>query len=313
MLSLIDKNLLFYDFESFKYNWMVIIIDYATRTKTKIDTEPELRKFYSEHDQDIWIGYNSREYDQYILRGILLGYDPYFINTEIIDNKKRGWQIIKSNEYPLYNFDISDKFHSLKQLEGFMGSDIRETEVDFKIDRPLTEEELASTEFYCTHDVEEAIKVFEASRKEFDSQLLLIETFDLPMLMFNKTKAQLSAAVLEARRGKSRNDEFDLSFPDTLVLGEKYQYIMDWYKDPLNHNYSKTLVAEVDGVPHQFAWGGLHAALPNYIGDGIIAHCDVASTVGQLKLFERLSAVCCESNANGETLRERAIPCQDYM
>ena len=101
------------------------------------------------------------------------------------------------------------------------------------------------------------MKVFEYRREEFDSQLLMIEAFDLPMTMFNKTKAQLAATVLEAQRGKDRNDEFDLVFPDTLQIGEKYQYIVDWYKDRRNRDYNKSLVADVAGVPHVFAGVGV--------------------------------------------------------
>ena len=42
----------------------------------------------------------------------------------------------------------------LKTYEGFMGSDIKETDVDFNLDRPLTPEEVALTIKYCKHDVD---------------------------------------------------------------------------------------------------------------------------------------------------------------
>lgn len=274
-----DKRILFFDFEVFKHLWVVVVIERESKEKTVIINDvAHLRSFYDAHHLDIWCGYNSREYDQYILKGILLGFDPWFINNELIVEGKRGWQVIRdANEFPLYNFDVSTGFHSLKQLEGFMGSTIKETDVPFDLDRPLTSREIEQVVFYCTHDVEETMKVFEYRKEEFDSQLLMIEAFDLPMTMFNKTKAQLAAAVLEAKRGRDRYDEFDLSFTDTLQVGEKYQYIVDWYKDKRNHDYNKSLVADVAGIPHVFAWGGIHAAIPNYQAEGIIAHCDVAS------------------------------------
>lgn len=34
---------------------------------------------------------------------------------------------------------------------------------------------------------------------------------------------------------------------------------------------------DVAGVPHIFAWGGLHGAIPKYKDEGIILCCDVAS------------------------------------
>ena len=40
-----------------------------------------------------------------------------------------------------------------------MGDDIRETEVDFNIDRSLTEKEIQQTLFYNRHDVKELKKL----------------------------------------------------------------------------------------------------------------------------------------------------------
>mgnify|MGYP005984719267 CR=1 FL=1 len=57
--------------------------------------------------------------------------------------------------------------YSLKQLEAFMGHDIRETTVPFDIDRKLTEEVV----FYCRHDVHETMEVFSRQIVEFQSHL----------------------------------------------------------------------------------------------------------------------------------------------
>lgn len=269
---------LFYDFEVFKHLWLVVIINQDTKEKTQIVNNPdELHNFYERHKEDIWIGYNSRNYDQYILKGILSGMNPYIINNEIIINDKKGSQVVrKSNDFPLNNFDIATGFHSLKQLEGFMGSKIKESSIPFTINRKLTTEELKEVLEYCTHDVEQTIEVFNHRKEEFDSQLALIKAFDLPMTMFTKTKAQLSAIILDALKSE-RDDEFELNIPDTLVLSEKYKYILDWYNVKENMNYKKSLITEVAGVEHVFAWGGIHGAVPNYSYEGIILCCDVAS------------------------------------
>jgi hypothetical protein len=272
-------NILVYDFEVFKYNWMVVIIDFITKEKTAIiDNSNKLENFYQIHKDDVWVGYNSRNYDQFILKGILTGLDPYFINNEIIMNDKNGYQVIKNAEqYPLINFDISNNFNSLKQLEGFMGSTIKETSIPFNIDRKLTEEEIQEVLKYCTHDVEQTIEVLNNKKEEYDSQQSLIEAFNLPMNMFNKTKAQLSAHILGAIRQESRGDEFNITLPDTLQISEKYQYVVEWYKNPENRDYKKSLITNISNVEHVFAWGGIHGAIPNYSGDGIILCCDVAS------------------------------------
>lgn len=271
-------KIIFYDFEVFKHDWMVVSIDYDSRQKTIIINDSEkLIDFYTENIDSIWVGYNSRMYDQWILKGILLGKNPYEVSTKLIVEDMNGYQILpEGKNIKLNNFDIATGFHSLKQLEGFMGSKIKESDVDFQIDRPLTDSEINEVKFYCTHDVEETIKVFEARKEEFDSQLSMIETFELDMDMFNKTKAQLSAYVLGAHNKTEYNDEFELQFPDTLFLN-KYKYVYDWYLNRKNRTYESNLYTEIAGVPHIFAWGGIHGAISNYIGEGTYIMSDIAS------------------------------------
>ncbi|MGE0910447.1 hypothetical protein ACQGRJ_10100 [Bacillus atrophaeus] len=269
---------IFYDFEVFKHNWMVVLIDYDTKKgKVIVDDVDELKRFYKMFKDDIWIGYNSRMYDQYILKGILLGMNPYFISSRIINDNVKGFNVVgKGYKIPLNNFDITTGFHSLKQLEGFMGSRIKESSVPFDISRALTEQEIKEVVEYCIHDVKQTIEVFDNKKEEFESQLALIEAFDLEMSMFTKTKAQLSAFILGAEKQGNRGDEFELRFPNTLKI-EKYKHIVDWYRNPENLDYKKNLKVDVAGVPHIFAWGGLHGALPKYKDEGIILCCDVAS------------------------------------
>ena len=279
-------KIIFYDFEVFIKDWLVVIIDYETNEKTTIINNRErLCAFYEQHKDDIWAGFNSRNYDQFILKGLLLGMNPYDINNEIILNDKKGYYVVSdSDKIQLNNFDISNAFRGLKELEGFMGSTIKESSVPFDIKRKLTEKELLETETYCTHDVEQTIKVFDQKKEEYDSQKSLIETFNLPMEMFNKTKAQLAAHVLGATRQVRGRDEFNLSYPDTLSLPEKYMYILDWYKDARNHDYTSKLYTDVARVPHIFAWGGIHGAIDNYTDEGIILCCDVASLYPSLMI-----------------------------
>jgi len=274
----VDYKLIAYDFEVFKFLWMVVIIDYDTREKTVIvnDTE-KLKEFYINHCDDIFLGYNSRNYDQFILKGLLLGKDPFWINNEIIKNGKKGNMILRgAKNIKLNNFDIATGFHSLKQLEAFMGNTIKETSIPFDLDRKLTPDEIEETITYCTHDVLQTIEVFERRKEEFTSQLGLIETFELPMTNFTKTKAQLSALVLGTIPQPSIDDEFVFTIPDTIRLN-KYKFVLDWYKNPRNWTYQRKLEVLIAGIPHTFAYGGIHGSLDNCTEEGIILCCDVAS------------------------------------
>ena len=270
--------MLFYDFEVFSHDWLVVIKNTDTRTTHKILNDPDaLREIYEMNKNNIWVGYNSRSYDQYILKGILLGMDPKKINDYIIVKNLGGWQYSRAfNQIQFYNFDImTDKFKGLKQLEGFMGNDIRETTVNFNIDRKLTPKEIEETFFYCNHDVEQTMKVFINRKEEFDSQMNLIKTFKLPLKYINKTKAQLSAIILEADK-REHDDEFEITIVDTLKV-EKYKSIVNWYRNPVNLDYKKKLEIEVADVIHLFGWGGLHGARVKYQDEGIFINSDVTS------------------------------------
>ncbi|MEG2412595.1 MAG: DNA polymerase domain-containing protein [Clostridium sp.] len=271
--------MLFYDFEVFKEDWLVVIKDTENRTTHTIVNSPEeLTHFYEKNKNSIWVGYNSRSYDQYILKGILLGMSPQEINTHIIVHNQGGWSFSRSfNKVKLYNYDImTDKFKGLKQLEGFMGNDIRETTVNFNTNRKLTSKEIEEVIFYCNHDVEQTMHVFMNRKSEFESHMSLIKAFDLPLSYINKTKAQLSAIILEASRVHNRDDEFDITIVDTLRLN-KYRHILEWYKNPINRDYKKSLDINVGEVPHTFGWGGLHGARAQYQGEGIFINSDVGS------------------------------------
>ena len=70
--------MIFYDFEVFRYDWLVVVGDGEEGQQAAIINDPiKLKAFYERHREDIWVGYNSRRYDQYILKALLLDMDPY--------------------------------------------------------------------------------------------------------------------------------------------------------------------------------------------------------------------------------------------
>ena len=268
--------MLFYDFEVFKHDWLVVIMDSDTQTETIIvNDEDKLIEFYNRHKSNIWIGYNSNGYDRYILKGILCDFSPQQVNHWIINQKNQGWEFSSLfNQVQLYSYDTQiSKLKSLKQLEAYMGHDIRETTVPFDIDRKLTQSEIEDVIFYCRHDVQETIEVFMLQIEEFQSQLALINEFGLTINNVSKTKPQLSATILDAYQ-QQRDDEMDIQIIDTIKLN-KYDYVRTWYKN--NRDYDKILETDIAGVPHIFAWGGLHGARNNYHEEGFFINMDVAS------------------------------------
>lgn len=279
----------FFDFEVVKYDWLVVIINPVERTETVIvNNSKQLEEYYEKYKGEIWVGFNSRGYDQYILKGILCDFDPYKISKHIIQDKKPGYSF--SNlfyKFPLNNYDVGSKFHGLKQLEGFMGNDIRETEVPFDIDRKLTIEELQQMIKYCKHDVEQTIEVFLQKKNDFDAHMDLIKTFNLPLSYISKTQAQLSAIAIGCQR-KEHNDEWDIKLIDTLRI-KKYKHVVDWFTNPKNYSPNMKLDTLVCGVPHTFGLGGLHGAPTKPIHKkGCIIHVDVTSFYPSIMIIYNL-------------------------
>ena len=273
-------DLIFYDFEVFKYDWLVVIGN-ATEKEEKIfvNDREGLYDYFTVHKNDIWIGYNSRNYDQWVLRAVLCDIDPWRVSNWIIKEGQSGSTFSTlMKRWTVYGYDVSTAFHSLKQIEGFMGEDIRETSVPFDINRPLTEEEIRETVDYCRSDVTNTMRVFMATKNKFDSQIALIRTFGLDMTDISKTQAQLASVILGADASRQvKGDAWDISLPDTLRL-DKYRGVADWFLKDENHDNSKTLAVTVNGIEHVFAWGGVHGAIPlNYEckNDEIMVMADV--------------------------------------
>ena len=294
--------MIFYDFEVFQYDWLVVCINPLKKEKKIIINSPsELQKFYEKNKDEIWIGWNSKHYDQYILKGILLGMNPKIINDEIILNNKKGWEI--SNQFrkiKLFNYDIKQRNDpSLKTLEGFMGNNIKESSVPFNIQRKLTEEEIQETVKYCTWDVEQTMEVFIKRKNDFKSHLDLtsiINNGNVDLNLLNKTKTQLSTMILQARK-KDYNDEFDLIIPENLKI-KKYKECIEWYLDPNNLCYTKKIKGksgkiltsknqldiDIAGVPHVLGYGGIHGAIDKYHGTGKFVLMDVTSLYPSLMI-----------------------------
>ena len=297
VIDIIDKSKIHgYDFEVYSnINWFcVTFINYEDRNKEVVivNDRAKLIEFYNAHKDDIFISYNGRQYDTGIFKGILDGMNVGYVNDKLIKEGKKPFQVVKNaKKYPLNDYDTILKDKSLKQLEAFMGDDIRETEVDFNIDRPLTEEEIKQTLYYNHHDVVEVLKVLDYCWDDFEGQLDIIELYGLDMSYFTKTKVQLAVSpkILNAVDQHTLDDEFDIRLPETIKLSDKYKFIPEWYMNPKNWRYKEHLRSEdnqhnnqlcctVAGIPHVFAWGGCHGADDKEsVFEGIILHADVAS------------------------------------
>lgn len=289
--------MLVYDFEVFACDWMVCIADLSGHQDyTFINDLDGFRKFYQSHLDDVWVGFNSRHYDQYIMKAVLAGFNPKELNDYIIVKKQPGWKWRTDDlrKYPFTNYDVMPNPPvGLKTLEGIMGSDIEETSVPFDIDRPLTDEEIELTVKYCRHDVEQTALVLANRMSEFKAQLGIVKAFNLPIRDIGLTEARITAKVLDCeRQDHAGDDEYDYEFLPCIRL-DKYACVMRWFDravqdtDPdgkmddetfRKNFYKRSLTMKVAGVPHTFGFGGLHGAPEKPVHEkGLILHVDVGS------------------------------------
>ena len=78
--------MIIYDFEVFKYDWVICWLDTETRKMHYIANDQEkFQRFYNYYKNRIWVGYNSRTYDQWIAKAILCGFNAYEMNDWLIN------------------------------------------------------------------------------------------------------------------------------------------------------------------------------------------------------------------------------------
>ena len=288
--------MIFYDFEVFKEDWLAVFIDVTRKTEQVIVNNPdELKALYEANTSNIWVGFNNRHYDQYIMKGTLLGMNPKRINDWIVLEKKEGWQFSSVfNKVPMTNYDVMPNPPvGLKTMEGFLGSNIKETGVPFDINRKLTKAEIEETIKYCRHDVEQTIKIFLEKIDEFNAMHGIVQAFPNMVSLSNigDSEARITAKVLGCVK-QDFKDEFDYFFLPCLRLN-KYKYVQDWFEEKKKEALamdlqncdkydkklwykSQNLETIVAGIPHSFGFGGLHGAADTPIHKtGQILHVDV--------------------------------------
>ena len=285
---------LFFDFEVFKFDWLVCITEYwldeNKELKTKdlviLNNAKQLSDYYeSNKDCGIFIGKNSSRYDNGIMIGILEGRNPKELSDNIIE-KDISWktQIRNWRKYNFLYIDIMQDAAriSLKEEEAYLDLPIVTTEVEFNLDRLLTKEELLQTIEYCKADVRALITSFKNNIGGIITKLNLIKEYNLPARYMSMTNAQLCAKLFECKPTKF-DDEFKPFDISCLGIKPQNQQVLDFYSQPID--YKNKLNLTIGGVPHVYAFGGIHGALPNFFYDGELWLIDVASYYPSLMIY----------------------------
>ena len=200
------------DYEIFKHDSLLGVLDIETDKIYQIWDITDIRNFIQEHIGDIWIGYNSENYDKILAHGMLTGKittpeRAFAVSNEIITSQDDDIPLFKTlnklgiddyyqSEILMYDLLGDGAFFSLKQLEGFLGMDIVESVVPFDLDRPLTEVEKRDVEKYNRADLYGTLERFKQRKNTFKTKMLLVKEFGLPINYICKTNAKLTETIL---------------------------------------------------------------------------------------------------------------------
>ena len=295
-----------YDTETFAHDFIVVFKDKETGEYAIFHNDNlGVREFMS--DDAIYCGFNTKGYDQYIIKAICAGFAPKEVKqvNDWIIAGGQGWQcpLLQGVFFRFNNVDIMDDMQmglSLKAIEGHLGMSIEETEVDFNLDRPLTQEELALTIKYCKHDVDATEKVTDIRKNYLNNKVYLGGLKDIePTRALAMTNAKLTAAYLDAHNVLSVEemgaDEREYKYPENL----RREYIPHEVLAFFDRLYDKSIPDEelfksklnitVGECPVTLGFGGIHGAIPFHqekeINGRLIRNYDVASYYPHLMVY----------------------------
>lgn len=274
------KRLAVFDFEVTAYDWLLVIKDRQTGEYYCFHNDYQGVEDFIKKNDFIYVAYNNKHYDNYILKGVLNHYEPEQIkeiNDWIIVEKRNGW------EYPYDNCFISipptcdlmldmPLRQSLKELEGNMCMHIQESSVDFNIDHPWTQKEFDEMLCYCKRDVDATERLIDERAGYLESKLSLGELCGLSIEeSLYRTNAQLSAKSLGAKKVE-RNDYHDYVIPSeveqSLIPTEILEFVdvfkMTEKNELQEDNFKLKWKGNIAGVPHIIGLGGIHGAIENY-------------------------------------------------
>ena len=297
--ALTKQTIYIYDIEVFKKDNLFVFRDYFTKEWTVIHNDLDaLRKFYLANRDSLFIGYNSHSYDSNVMRAYLQGKNPFHVSKAIIESDDRGlvYKMFDTKKTPLFGMDLyqDNRGFSLKEHSAFMGINIKETEVDFDLDRELTEEEQVLNELYCKNDVLATEKRFEQNIGMLVAKAAIALYFGLDKMALSMTNANLTAELLGAEKTADRGDELDkYELPECFEIESetiREAFMTDEFEANEKGHASISLDVPRRDVTEVLGVGGIHGAKESFIHVGNFHARDVGSLYpNTMVLFDYLS------------------------
>lgn len=297
--ALTNQTIYIYDIEVFKKDNLFVFRDYFTKEWTVIHNDLDaLRKFYLANRDSLFVGYNSHSYDSNVMRAYLQGKNPFHVSKAIIESDDRAlaYKMFDTKKTPLFGMDLyqDNRGFSLKEHSAFMGINIKETEVDFDLDRELTEEEQVLNELYCKNDVLATEKRFEQNIGMLVAKAAIALYFGLDKMALSMTNANLTAELLGAEKTPDRGDELDkYELPEGFKIESetiRQAFMTDDFEANDKGHASISLDVPRRDVTEVLGVGGIHGAKESFIHVGNFHARDVGSLYpNTMVLFDYLS------------------------
>ena len=270
---LLDRLWMF-DYEVFAHDVLMVAINYRTKKKMVFynATSNEYQDFIDKN-HPIFMGYNCKSYDKYILKACLLGYSPEEtkeINDFIIGGGN-GW------DYPYEGycdlpaiwdlFDCIKTFKSLKEIEGNLRMNITETTVPFDLPTKWTRAQYEEVLFYCTADVNALFPLFDRLINSYKSKFIICKLGGIdPEFGLGMTDANLTATLLKAERVE-HDDPFLYTYPKQINKAKVPAEALEYFDDLIAHNdinYKREAPClDLDTIEFQIGVGGGHGFIKN--------------------------------------------------
>ena len=291
-----------YDVECFAHDWIIVFKNKENGRYAVFHNDNEGVKALVSEDA-IYCGFNTKHYDSAILKAICADFSPEEVKqvNDYIIAGGQSWQcpLLEGVFHKINNVDVMDDMQmglSLKAIEGHLGMSIEETEVDFSLDRPLTQEELELTIKYCKHDVDATENLTKLRRDYLNNKIYLGGLKNIePTKALAMTNAKLTAAYLDARKTKDFDDERKYIYPSNLRREYIPQEVFDFFDRlydesiPDDELFKSKLNITVGECPVTLGFGGIHGAIPFYqeeeINGRLIRNYDVASYYPHIMIY----------------------------
>ena len=266
------------DSETFAHDNLWVFKRYTDGLTTCFWNDSDGVRDFIELNDPVLVGYNIKNYDQYILKATLLGWSPEdikVVNDTIIqqDDWQMVWELFTGSPWvdlpPMIDLwaDIVPRM-SLKSIEANIGMSIVESSVPFDIDRPLTTTERDEVLRYCIHDVNATKHLYDLRLDYLRSKSGLCELRGVdPLTMLKHSNARIVSEVLEAARTSPPAGEI-YTIPDNIDLTAIPESVIDYVGKINTDNCVATdypsLPFIFHGCPTVVGLGGIHAAVPSY-------------------------------------------------